>query len=312
MGNCCSSGKLPTRAAIASCFGIPCGGCCPKICKLFQCYILCLLPITEEESFTLSAGKNIGDMGLCTRLYRGEAGFLLNLIFFVPVLTVKAVEIFIVPTMGVLVNRFLSFLSGTIWCGCICGDYQYRDSSFFGDSAIGDGDKAAEWFRASMLERDDSSGPPVPKDFTPAYVLGLLAYTASFIVLVSRAGELLDGEYKLSQLFQLYTTWAIVGLIGQVRDRHRTVSSLRRVTLCADTRPALNTDTRPPCWVLTPTLSLTPTPRWSAPSSAGSPSPAAAPTPRRSSSPRCAAILAPPSAWPSASSGTWASARRRA
>jgi len=88
----------------------------------------------------------------------GEAGILINLLCFIPVLTWNGLRIYIFACFEVLLNRAYRFLCGP--CISCCSTWEYIDTEFEGDTALGDG-KAADWVRARELFGKDKDGNPV-------------------------------------------------------------------------------------------------------------------------------------------------------
>ena len=151
------------------------------------------MPVDSEAT---SAGTRVADMTFWQKVCRGEAHFLLNILFCLPVLAYKAVELYIVPTAIVSLNRAMGCLHQCVWWESCCGPFAWTDPDFGPTTGDPNGNAAlgkelehlqVEWVRAEDLEREPSSGPPMEQDMTPTRAAGVLAYTSSFFCAVYMA-----------------------------------------------------------------------------------------------------------------------------
>ena len=88
------------------------------------------------------------------KICRAEAGCLLNLICCPAVLIWQGTSFYLGTCLRLLLTRFGHFLWGML-CSCCC--YEYTDSTFVGQAAVGN-DEPADWIRARFLEGVAFSG----------------------------------------------------------------------------------------------------------------------------------------------------------
>ena len=162
---------------MASC--LACGACCIgcEACKCATC-------ITKNTlSSATDSAKAVLSKSFWMRVCRGEAGIWLNALCCTPVLLYKSIELYIVPTTIVVLNRLAGCIHACVWMDGMCGKFEFTDETFEGARALGPELAAkfpdAEWVRAKDLIRDPASGTPFEQDMTPTRAAGVLAYTFS-------------------------------------------------------------------------------------------------------------------------------------